>query len=718
LNLDRRGFLSTIAVAFPALALEIRKPQTYHMDSLTNPPGMEYYFLGNGLLTAALQVVADSAQGTHCGLILRSPDHFGRKTTSFLYTDNQGLSDSRVEVLVDDKVCVPMPENSEVTWEYPQRVPTVAIAWKAGACAITQKLFCAGDRAALYQVIDCENLGAAPAHVQARLRLLPNRGYFDEISIDPERNIVLAEGYHRLQVFSLTAATAKGRALTLDFGKLPPGASASGTIVLSVDEKAEELQGISLPEALSGAAAYWRQTSSFSAGHRGVDHLFAVSQSGIRSVAGRSGRMDAGPFQYNGEWGRDNSLSACGAVMAGMPEVSRAVLEHLLTKFVDQDGRIGEGGHIPPDTMLELDQNGELLHSIWTHWVWTGEDDLFRSRWQKVRSIADSALRPVFRNPKTGLMHNTREFWERWWDHGVLDGYELSYQVWNVVGLGKAAELAAHMGDREAEARWLEAASQIRTSLFDPRTGLVADGRFIKRRTVSGGVQWLLKPRNPKNYPPSMPLAYEPSPKCDPDATLAFPMMFELTDPKGELAANTFAAIEQLWNQRWDTGGYGRYDVTSEPDSPGAWPFATMYITRAYLEAGNYEKVWRALNWMLNVQGGRSGSWFEFYGERPTPPLVPVGVIVTTWGEILALLVHHLLGVRPAPSELIVRPRLLPGVDRMQADLRLNGHRLQLAVERGRSGPSAAVEGKTVPMSSGVLRMPKPQADIRIDLQV
>jgi GH15 family glucan-1,4-alpha-glucosidase len=108
-----------------------------------------------------------------------------------------------------------------------------------------------------------------------------------------------------------------------------------------------------------------------------------------------------------------------------------------------------------------------------------------------------------------------------------------------------------------------------------------------------------------------MPLKFEFVSYCDPDTTMALPVMLGLVDPASELARRTMAAIEKLWNQRWPGGCCGRYDVSAEPDSPGPWPFATLFVMRAYAGRGDWEKVWRGVDWLLNVQGGRAGTWFE-----------------------------------------------------------------------------------------------------------
>ncbi|MCX6145448.1 MAG: hypothetical protein NTZ35_19750 [Ignavibacteriales bacterium] len=173
-----------------------------------------------------------------------------------------------------------------------------------------------------------------------------------------------------------------------------------------------------------------------------------------------------------------------------------------------------------------------------------------------------------------------------------------------------------------------------------------------------------------------------------------------------------------MWNQRWTTGGYARYNVTSEPDSPGSWPFATMFLARAYFEAGNDEKVWRALNWLLNCPGGKAGAWFECHADRPVPPLPPLGIVPWTWAELAVFFVHHLLGVRPNKNELVIRPRLLSGLDKARASLTLRGQRIDLTVTRAEKEALAMVNGKRVPLVNGELKLAIPAKGQTIEMKI
>jgi hypothetical protein len=144
-----------------------------------------------------------------------------------------------------------------------------------------------------------------------------------------------------------------------------------------------------------------------------------------------------------------------------------------------------------------------------------------------------------------------------------------------------------------------------------------------------------------------------------------------------------------------------------------------MFLARSYLEAGNDEKVWRALNWMLNVPtGGKGGSWLECYVDRPVPPLPPVGIVVWTWAEIIIFFVHHLLGVRPTPKDLLVRPRLLNGLKEVDAKLVIHGHDVHLKLRRAVKEPSASLDGKPVAVTHGSVTLPLPKKKASLEMNI
>lgn len=703
--MNRRQFLASPALA--AAAAQAPNPPA-PPDSVTNPPGLEYFFLGNGRIAAAIQYSQLPEAGTQAGVVLMSPEHLNRKSGTLLWHHRAGLQYSRLTVVVNGTPFSPIPGSAEMSWHYPDSIPTVRIQWSVGPCLVTEHLSCPSSEPALLRTVEIKNTSSAPATVQLRATLRPNPLLFDEFDADPPNSRVVATGYHHLALTSVPKPALVDRDIEVALAPLAPGSGSTATFVLTLDQPAAVWDAPTLARARAATTASWRNHATLSSGHDGLDHIFRASAHGLRAVVAASGKMDGGPWGYCLEWVRDSCMAACGAALAGLPDLSAAILHRTITRNISENGAAVDSSIRRPPETIELDQNGQLLHTLYTHWVWTGDDSILRRHWPRIRATADFPLQPVFRDPQVGLVKNSREFWERSVSYGVLEGYELAAQVWNIEGWQRAAQIATHLGDSASANRWLEASRLMRESfLSHPRFSFVRDGRFTKRILASGAPQLTFTPPNREALPPGMPLRTESVSYCDPDSANVLPILFGIVDPSSGIARRTLESIETLWNQRWDIGGYGRYHVTSEPDSPGPWPFASLFIARAYLEAGDSAKVWRVLEWLASVPGGRTGTWFEYYGPRPIPPLPPVAIIPWTWAEILTLTVHHLLGVRPDPQGVTIRPRLLDGLDHITARLRLNGHNLHLTLRRGSAPPTRLP-----------LRIPRPTQDTTIEVNL
>ncbi len=312
------------------------------------------------------------------------------------------------------------------------------------------------------------------------------------------------------------------------------------------------------------------------------------------------------------------------------------MIRRLFTQFVTDAGDTIDSSQVRSAADVELDQNGFLLKALLTYCEWTGDEDLPRQLWDKIRVTADFPLQEAFFHAESGLLHNSREFWERHAGHGIQDGFELMHQCWTVIGLECAATLASHLGREEEAQRWQQQRELLkRAMLDDSRYALQENGSLIKRRKIDGQVQKDIRVPAGIELPSGVPLLEAGLHYLDPDSSSALPIAWELVEPYSPLAWRTLERLEPLWNQRWDIGGYGRYHVTSEPDSPGPWPFASLFIARAYFEAGDEKRAWRVLRWLNGLPGSRAGSWFEFYGPRPMPPYPQVGIVPWTWAEII-----------------------------------------------------------------------------------
>jgi GH15 family glucan-1,4-alpha-glucosidase len=423
---------------------------------------------------------------------------------------------------------------------------------------------------------------------------------------------------------------------------------------------------------------------------------------------------------YNMEWVRDDMMVMLGLLHAGFTDEAKTVLVKTLEHSVGPDGCAIESSRFSGPDLTELDQNGEILYGAWAYACWTGDMALLRKYWRKIELTADYPLQDVFWDKKSGLLRNKREYWERGGEgFGIQDGFELTYQMWVVLGLEKGVEMAKLLGKKVAAGRWARAAAKLRQSLLeDPTWHLIEDGHFIKRRRRDGTWQEYAIPSNRASLPPGSPIATLEKPALDPDTSSAYPVIYGLIDPKSDLARRTLESMEALWNQSWSHGGYSRYNTTSEPDPPAPWPLATVYLARAFTEAGMDEKAWRALRWVYEIHGGKGGAWFERMGPSITPPAPPVCVVGWVWAELNLLFLRHFAGVRPELERLTIRPRLLKGMKGLNAELQIRGAALSLEVRGGAGAARATVNGKGAELRDGVLSLKYPAKGSRTSIVI
>jgi hypothetical protein len=691
--------------------------QRPHQDYQTTGAGLEYFFLGNGFIQAAVQHSSVLASGTPLGLLLMHPEHFARKSSTFLYHPESGLERSMITVIANERIHHATPESLEVHWEYPADIPTVVAAWRAGRCLVREELWCPIGFPFLVRRVRVSNKSTLPISVQIQAMLYPNQMLFDEQSWNEDEQVLEARGYLTLRLSLVERGRAYDRWLTTPLREVRNGEECVATFVYSLDGPRRKISARMLWDLRKKTTDYWKATSTFR-GHETLDHLFRVSKTGLRAAIASSGKMDSGIWQYNLEWIRDESMIVVGLVMSGQEKLAKTFLQRMMDTMVSEQGVTLESSRWRGFDLYEPDQNGELLYAHWMYWRWTNDDSLIKKYWKKLVAVAELPLREELWDHESGLIRNTREFWERSAPHGVREGYELAYQLWPSIGLQKAAEMALMMKKANLAGRWTSASEKLRHAMLtSPKHALIEGGRFIKRRLVSGEVQSVFVPPDRRAMSPGVPLAVEDVCYCDPDTQEALPIALEFVSPTSGLARNTMAELEKLWNQRWDSGGYARYNVSSEPDSPGPWPFPTLFVARAYLEMGDYEKVWRALEWLHNVQGGNAGSWLEVYCDRPVPPLPPVGVTPWTWAEVQVFIVHHLLGIRPGERQLVIRPRLLTRMREVRADVRVHGKRISLHIRRGRK-KRARVGEKKFKLIKRMLTIPYPKRDVKIEMTV
>jgi hypothetical protein len=741
--MERRDFLKTPALGLlipGALSIDgidgLVKPvpadqgrkfqQRPHQDFETYLPGIEYFTIGNGDILAVVQYAPDRTlepAPTLLALTIMDAEHFFRKWSTFLYHPEDGFGRSVLIVSVDGKTYTAKPENLiSVEWTYPETVPVIAAEWKAGPCVVREEIFAPSEHGLLFRRISVKNGGSAETQVGIWMRLCPNYVMFDEIGPDEATGSIVAKGFAslRLSCPDNTARVSGRYDMNLDAEKVGPGATRSATFVYSIrgDEKVLQEKG---PGGLwKETVAFWKSKPMMSSGNAVVDHLFHVARTGLKSQVARSGKRDSGLWMYNMEWVRDDVMVSMALLPVGFVEESKTILTKILAKSIGKDGRTIESSRWSGYDYAELDQNGELLYGLWTYLCWTGDDSFLRTSWDSIKAVGSFLLQDVFWDKKSRLLRNKREFWERSDSFGVEDGFEISYQFWSVLGLERGAEIAAKFGDDETARTWKNAAAEIKKAMLDdPAFRLIEEGHFIKRRTRDGRWQRYMIPVDRKRMPPGSPMATLEKPECEPDTASVYPIMYEFVDPRGDVAKKTLASMEVLWNQKWEHGGYSRYNTTSEPDIPGPWPFGSLFVARAYAEAGDSAKVWRVLRWLYEIHGGKSGAWFERYAPSITPPAPPVCYVGWNSAEIVALVVHHLMGFRPEMDRLVVRPKLIDGIDEFRGRFAVRGSDVDVHIRRT-GAAAAAVNGEKKPFSRGTLTLPYPvsHGPVKIEITV
>ncbi len=721
LLLPAAGALGSIASAAEVLEGSQRPanldsfPQRLHQDFITYRPGVEYFFLGNGDIHAILQYQPDRSDTlpmTFLGLTLMDAERFSRKWSTYLFLPERGMERTMLTVTTGGKGHGATPASvQKVAWTQKEGVPVVALNWKAGDLAVTEEFFVPSEGGYLIRQVRLQNTGAAAAECTLGLALTPNFAIFDDIGPDRSDNSVHGRGYTEVTLRCLDGKveTAGRYDLRVTVPPIAPGEETTARFVYSIRPGTAAMTARRMPAVWKKTVAYWATKPVLHSGNATLDHLHAVARSGLKSQLARSGKRDSGYWMYNMEWVRDDVMMMQAMSMAGLHDEARSILEKILSKAIGPDGCAIESSRWSGYDYTELDQNGQILYAAWLYLCWTGDTALIKGYWKKIVLAGDFPLLEVFRDAKSGLLRNKREFWERDDRLGVEDGFELVYQFWVAYGLEKGAAVARLLGDTAVAARWEKESARLREAMLnDPSYRFVEEGHLIKRRKRDGSWQKYFIPPNRNVPPPGSPLATIEKPEGDPDTGSLYPIIYEMVDPRGTVGKKTIEHMDALWNQRWDFGGYARYNTDSEPDPPGPWPIASMLVARAALEAGDHERVWRSLKWIEGVHGGLSGAWFERYGPSITPPAPPVCIVGWAWAEIELFLVHHMFGFRPDLQGIEIRPKLLSGVDTLATRFTIRGAGVEVEVRRG-ALPGATVNGKKAELVDGAVRLPYPR---------
>jgi hypothetical protein len=703
--------LLVLLLAAAGIAAAEETPSVLDLNNAAFFYGREYFILRSGRAQMLLQADRADLGPAFTWMLFDAQDakQSARKERAFNFVPKEGFGSSALEVVLGGFPFTALGHRTDTRWVVEEGIPTVEAVWWAGGVRVTEHISALEANGAFRRQVRLEGAHLAGAETMLLRLRLPQPGIVQEGGV-----LIREGGKARMALCVADATPAKVDASTalLEIGPvaISPGGSATvDTLLLAqvpVGERAQliaqarDLAASNMATAIRDTAHAWAAISTVSTRDRSVQEIFDKARFGLVGMIGPDGSMDAGPLEYGGQWVRDSSNTALGALHAGQFETARNVLQHILTKMISQDGvtMIAESFETPDRE--QFDQGGELLHLLRCYRDWTGDDSLVREHRALLIKVVERPLQPQFRD-ETGMVHNRREFWERAFD----DAYELAYQTYVILALREAAELAPALGAEDRAERWRNEANRIQQAMLShPTRALVRDGRLIKRRNVTGAVA-----DDPSGFPgffPDVPLKTERMHRLMPDASMALPIALGVVPAHSELAHHTLNDLEGLWNTRWSDGGYDRYHTSSQPDQPGPWPFATTFILRADHDAGNFDRSRRALEWLNTCPGGRAGTWFE---EIPSTRMQSrtCGLVLWTSGEVALFVVRHYLGVNFEHGALAIRPALYPGSPPVQADLRYRQGRLRLEISGSGSVKSARVNGNKVkPGKDGILRLP------------
>jgi len=630
-------------------------PNQGHADVRTRLKDVSYFFIGNGHILSAIQI-APAGEGTPLGLLIMNPDQLKKKREALTMDAENGLESTMTHLVSDQAIDMAHPASLKAEWFFDYKVPTVRVNWQSNHFQVSELFYCP-DTVNPILIWELRIKNISDRHLKP---ILKTGVMQEEIHID-----LSLQSQEKTTLFLLYALDIEDNSVQL---------KPTGHHIISDD-----------------AIEYWSGTTQISFNSPLLDHYFQAAKIQQATVVSNNSVVDASIWQYNGEWVRDHSMMAVGLILAGHHQMARKMIARLFRDFVTEQGDTIDSSQKRHYDEVELDQNGILIYALKQYVCWTGDFEIIKALWDKIKITAEFSLQDYFRHAPSGLLANQREYWERHRAHGIEPGIELTYQFWVSLGLSAAASLARMIAKEAAAVRWEQEAARIKTAMLnDPQFKLVDKRGFIKRKCVDGSVQELINALPEAQLPQGVPLSANDKHFLNPDTSIALPIAFGFIPPESPIATATVKNLELLWNQSWQGGGYGRYHVSSEPDSPGAWPFPSLFLARAYVEMGEHEKVWRILDWLKTIPGSKSGSWFEFYGQRLAPPFPQVGITPWTWAEMLMLLVHHIVGIQPERDHFRLKPRLLPGINHVEGSLPLRNKKLHFRIQK--AGTEAEVK--------------------------
>ena len=132
---------------------------------------VEYFFLGNGLIQAAVQI-APTEGATPVGLLIMDPDRLGPKRAALSFDPDAGLAATALSLVDRGAVHAARAGSVRAGWLRGSRDPRVEVVWRSGPYRVREIFFCPDmKKARLLRVVTVTRSGAGASKVRLKTGL-------------------------------------------------------------------------------------------------------------------------------------------------------------------------------------------------------------------------------------------------------------------------------------------------------------------------------------------------------------------------------------------------------------------------------------------------------------------------------------------------------------------------------------------------------------------
>jgi len=116
-------------------------PDIGHPDVRTRLRDAYYFFLGNGLIQAAIQI-SPSGEGTPLGLLIMNPEELGQKRETLTFMTDAGLEKTMIRLYTKQFIDTPEGTTLEADWCPESLSPTVRVRWQTSRFRVIERFYC------------------------------------------------------------------------------------------------------------------------------------------------------------------------------------------------------------------------------------------------------------------------------------------------------------------------------------------------------------------------------------------------------------------------------------------------------------------------------------------------------------------------------------------------------------------------------------------------